>query len=172
MAIRVADVVLALAVAEDARLPKVALITAVKAALTSGVARAHPTPASLGKTLATAAATVPRCEAIAAHKGHAHHATNSHASHVMNSNAKTHVARVSTWASSATISTNANRPAMCQQASPHQACPRAAAAAVEGEAAIAVAVVAVVVAHALAAVAGATRAADISADRATEKLPY
>ena len=59
VAIRVADAVVALAVA---------LITAVKAALTSGVARARPTPASHGKTLATAAATVPHREAIAAHE--------------------------------------------------------------------------------------------------------
>ena len=43
------------------------------------------------------------------------------ACHVKNNSAKTHAARALTWAISATISTNASRPAMCQRAFLHRA---------------------------------------------------
>ena len=116
-----------------------------------------------------------------------HRATSNHAFRVKNNSAKTHAARALTWASSATTSTNANRPAMCLLASRPLASHRAAAAVavagvvtamgvaavvVAAEAAIAAAVVAVVetgaeAAHARAvvvAVAAATRVAGFSAD--------
>ena len=89
-----------------------------------------------------------------ARKGHARHATNSRAFRVKNNNAKTHAAPALTWASSATTSTNANRPAMCLLASRPLASRHAAAAAVaEVVTAMAVAVAAVVAEAAIAAVA-------------------
>ena len=90
-----------------------------------------------------------------ARKGHARHATNSRAFRVKNNNAKTHAAPALTWASSATTSTNANRPAMCLLASRPLASRHAAVAAAVAEVvtAMAVAVAAVVAEAAIAAVA-------------------
>ena len=92
-----------------------------------------------------------------ARKGHARHATNSRAFRVKNNNAKTHAAPALTWASSATTSTNANRPAMCLLASrplaSRHAAVAAAAAVAEVVTAMAVAVAAVVAEAAIAAVA-------------------
>ena len=119
------------------------MLVAVKAAATTAVAHAPPTPASQGKTLVTAQVTVARHVANAAHKPHAHRAMTSHASRVMKCSARTHAAPVSIWETSATILMNASQPAMYQQASHHPVCLRAAVAvAVAAGAAIAAVVVA------------------------------
>lgn len=130
---------------------------------------APPTPASRGKTRATQMAVATTAVAMSdAHKRHARRAMNKRASRVMKYSAKTHAAPVLTWASSATTSTNASRPAMCQQAFHRLARPRVAQAVV-GEAAIAAAVEAaetsVAAAHAPAVAAGATLAAGFGANR-------
>ena len=117
------------------------MLVAVKAAATTAVAHAPPTPASQGKTLVTAQVTVGRHVANAARKPHALRATTSHASRVMKCSARTHAAHVSIWGTSATILMNASQAAMCQQASHHPVCLRAAVA-VAAEAAIAAVVVA------------------------------
>ena len=149
------------------------MLVAVKAAATTAVAHAPPTPASQGKTLVTAQVTVARHVANAARKPHAHRATistnASHASRVMKCSAKTHAAHVSIWETSATILMNASQPAMYQQASHHPVCLRAAVA-VAAEAAIA-AVVVVVAATSVAAaraqvvVVGEILVADFGADQ-------
>ena len=99
--------------------------------------------------------------ASAAHKRLARRATKY--------NAKTHAVPALTWVINETTSTNANPPAMCQQAFHHLACPRAALAAVAEAAtvAVAVAVVAetsVAAARARAAAVAATRAAAFGVD--------
>ena len=149
------------------------MLAAVKTAVaTTAVVHAPPTRVSHDKIRVTARAMVPamavRHAANAAHQPHALHATISHANRVMKCSARTHAAPVLTWASSATTSTNASRPAMCQQAFHRLARPRVAQAVV-GEAAIAAAVEAaetsVAAAHAPAVAAGATLAAGFGANR-------
>ena len=147
------------------------MLAAVKAAATTAVAHAPPIPANQGKTLVTAQVTVARHVANAAHKLHAHRAMTSHASRVMKCSAKTHAAHVSIWETSATILTNASQAAMCQQASHHPVCLRAAVA-VAAEAAIAAVVVvatSVAAAHApvvvVVVVVGEILVADFGADQ-------
>lgn len=171
-----------LAVAGVVRLLKVAVITEKTpvevAAATMAVAHAHPTLVSHGKTLVTAIAEVHRGAISAGHRPRARQETSNHASRVMKCSAKTRAARVLTWATSVTTSTNVNRPAMCLRDSPHPASPRVALV-VAAEAAIGVAALAIaaagpvtgVVAHDRAAVAEVTRAADFSADRVAKYFP-
>ena len=102
--------------------------------------------------------------ASVAHKAHAHHTAISHVCHGTKCSAKTHAAPALTWVSSATTLTNANRPAMCQQASHHLACLRAVAVADEAETVVAIAVeAAAVAAGTSAAVAVEIRAAGLAA---------
>ena len=133
---------------------------------------APPTLVSHGRTQATALATEPRHAANAAHKPHAPRVMNNSANRARKCSARTHAAHVLTWASSATTLTIASPPVMCQQASHHPACLRAALAVAAG-AAIAVAAVAVVVAATsvaaaraqVAAVAGVIQLAGFGANR-------
>ena len=149
------------------------------AAATMAVAHAHPTLVSHGKTLVTATAVAHRGAISAGHRPRARQETSNHASHVTKCSAKTRAARVLTWATSVTTSTNVNRPAMCLRDSPHPACPRAALV-VAAEAAIVVAAeVAIaaqepetgVVARDRAVVAEVTRVAGFNADQVAKYLP-
>lgn len=173
----VADVVATLAVAGAVHPPK----AVVREAAITAVAHAPPTQVSQGKTQATVAAMVLGMAlhhvVIAVHKAHVRRVTTSHAYRVMKCNARTRVAHVWTWVSSATTSTNASPAAMCQQAFRHLACLRVAAVAVAGVATVVAEAVVVVIAavavetgavvvHAqVAAVAVAIQAADFNADR-------
>ena len=146
-----------------------AVVTTVAAEATTAVAHAPPTQVSQGKAqgmgMAAAMAVANRAASVA-HKPHALRETSSHANREMKYSAKTHAAPALTWVSSATTLTNANRPAMCQQASHHLACLRAALVVAVAEAAIvavAAAETSVAVAHAQAAV-GVTPAAGFDAE--------
>ena len=158
-----------LAVAGAVHLPKVVTM----AAAITAVAPVPPTPASHAKILVmvpvmaqvTALVMAARHAVSVVRKAHAPRATINRVFRVMKFSAKTHAARVSTWASSATISTNASQPAMCRPASRHLACPHAAAA-------VAGAVIAEEAAAArarVAAVVGAIRAAGSVVDRLPDK---
>ena len=150
------------------------MLVAVKAAATTAVAHAPPTPVSHGKTQVMAQVTAPvmvdRHVANVAHKPHALRATiSTNASHVMKCSARTRAAHASIWASSATILMTASPPAMYQQASHHPVCLRAAVAVVAG--AVIAAVVVVVAATSVAAaraqvvVVGEILVADFGADQ-------
>ena len=145
------------------------------------VARAQPIRASHGQIQVTAITAITAVAASVAHKARARYAMTSNRAHrVTKFSARTHAARVLTWASSATTLTNASQPAMCQQAFHHQACQRAAAVVeeavtvvlvVEAIAAVVAAAVAAVVTGAavvrvqVAAAVGATRAVGFNASR-------
>ena len=149
------------------------MLVAVKAAATTAVAHAPPTPVSHGKTQVMAQVTAPvmvdRHVANVAHKPHALRATiSTNASHVMKCSARTRAAHVSIWASSATILMTASLPAMCQQASHHPVCLRAAAAVAAGAVIAAVGVVAaasVAAVRAQVVVVGEILVADFGADQ-------
>ena len=137
----------------------------VAAAITA-VAHAPPTPASHGKTQVTAATVQHSHVANADHRAHARQETTNRASRAMKCSARIHVARAWTWASSVMILTNASRPAMCQPAFHHQACPRVAQAVAEAviAAVVGVAAASAEVAPAMAAVAEVIRVAGFGAD--------
>ena len=101
------------------------LAVAITAEATTAVAHAPPTQVSQGKTQVTVAVVANRAASVAP-KAHAHHTAISHVCRATKYNAKTHAAPALTWANSAMTLTNASQPAMCQQASHHLACPRAA----------------------------------------------
>ena len=146
------------------------MATATVVAMLTAAAHALRTQASRAKTLATATTVGAPASQVASvdHK--------PHAPRVKNSNVKTHAAPVLTWAkTSATTSTTASQPAMCQQASHHLACLRAAAVVV-AEAAIVVAVAAaetsVEAAHAqVVVVVGEIQAAGFGASRFAASIP-
>jgi hypothetical protein len=168
-AVVVVDVVsILVVVAGVVPLPRAALITAktLVAAATTAVAHAPPTPVSHGKTQVMAQVMVGRHVANVAHQAHALRATiSTNVSHVMKCSARTHAAHVSIWETSATILMNASQAAMCQQASHHPVCLRAAVAVAAG-AAIAAAVAATSVAAARAPVlVGEILVADFGADQ-------
>lgn len=169
----VADGAATLVVAGVVHLPKAAVITEktpVVVAVTTAVARVHPTLASQGKTRVTATVAAHREAISAGHKRRAHQETSNHASRVTKCSDKTHAAPVLTWATSVTTSTNANRPAMYQRDFPRPVCPRGAVLAAEAatvEAAVAIAAVGPAtgaVARDRAAVAEAIRVADLTAE--------
>ena len=152
------------AVEEVVLLPRAAMVAVADLA----GARAHPTPDSHARIRAMAREVVshqvshgkPMHRGSATRKRHASTASNS---------ARTHAARAWTWAkTSAMTLTNANLPAMCQQASHHPACPRAAAV-VAVEAAIVVVAAETSVEAARALVAAAVVAEQVVADAATAR---
>lgn len=153
----------AVVVEEVVRLLKAAMVAVADLA----GARAHPTPDSHARIRAMAREAVshqvshgkPTHRVSATRKRHASTASNS---------ARTRAARAWTWAkTSAMTLTNANLPAMCQQASHHLACPRAAAV-VAAEAAIVV-VAAETSVEAARALAAAVVAEQVVADAATAR---
>ena len=135
--------------------------TLVEVVAITAVVHAPPTRVSQGKIRALAQAMARLRVASAARKPRALRAeisTNaSHACRATTCNARTHAARVLTWAISPITLTNANRPAMCQLVSHRLVYLRAALVAVAGVATGAAVACA-------AAVAGVIQAADFGVD--------